>query len=184
VRQYLIAFSAVALIVGLSAAPAVAGRTWCARDPIVSLNGVPVQIWIAVPQDYVAAVNGPVVVDVQTPARVSRSVVFTDDGFNRHGERVTFSNLSDASVAKSGSFEVRISAYVPVDSDTLRALGIRNRRIPVQIHVVANGELVYVDDGSPIVQGGQSWTVAGTNADMQAIVTVDPAPSVSRTHAP
>lgn len=180
VRRLCLASLTVALCLIASAIPAAAGRTWCARDPLVSLNGVPVQILVAVPSEYVPAVNGPIVVTVQTPARVQREVLFTDAGFNRHGERVSFATLPSARIAPDGSFEVRISAQVPVDAATLLAINPRSSTIPVQLQVVANGALQFANDGTPLVLGGEIWTVSGTRADLYATITVHPALATTR----
>jgi len=54
------------------ATPALAGKIWCARDPMVSLNGNDVQIWVATPAEYQSYVTGPIDFDILTPKRVSQ----------------------------------------------------------------------------------------------------------------
>lgn len=131
-----IAFGMLATL--LLALPAMAARGWCARDPIVSLNGTEVQIWIAVPQDVMSLVNGPVDVVVRTPARVERSLVFTDEGFNGHGETVTFTN-GPARIDAMGSFSTDITVVVPLDLDrVLQETG--SLHIPVQVTIIVDGQ--------------------------------------------
>lgn len=177
VRRILVALTMMALAVAVSSTPALAGRKWCAKDPIVSLNGVPVQIWIAVPEQYVPAINGPVTIVVKTPAEVDRDVVFTDAGFNGHGELVEFGRLPGAQVAKDGSFMARISATVPVDTTMLSALGSRHTHIPYQITVVANGVLQFLDGGTPQITDGETWVKQGTTRGTTVTVTVRPTPT-------
>lgn len=38
------------LLLVLFAVPAVAGRAWCARDPIVTLDGVEYQLFVSIPE--------------------------------------------------------------------------------------------------------------------------------------
>lgn len=119
----------------LVASPASAGRRWCARDPIVNLNGNSVQVWVAIPEEYVPLVNGPIDVEFRTPAGMSRSVVMTDDGFNGFGEVVTFSDDSQSKINPQGAFTVQIWVSVPIDEAQADATA-KVRRIPAQITVI------------------------------------------------
>jgi hypothetical protein len=134
-RRSLLCLVLVIIATLLFASPASAGRRWCARDPIVSLDGHAVQVWVAIPEEYVPLVNGPIEVEFRTPAGMSRSVVMTDDGFNGFGEAVTFSDDSMSKINAHGAFTVQIWVSVPIDEDQLDAAA-KARRFPAQITVI------------------------------------------------
>lgn len=120
-------------------APASAGRRWCARDPIVNLSGHELQVLIAIPDEYVHLVNGPVDVTFKTPAGMTRSVVFTDDGFNGFGEVVSFDDDPKGSVNPRGGFTVNLRVSIPID-ETLANAELKTRKIPTQITVIDGGK--------------------------------------------
>ncbi len=127
-----------ALLLGLIAllmvaAPAGAGVSWCRADPIVSLNGTQVQVWVAMPDQYVGLVNGPINVQFVTPSTVQRYVVMTDSGFNGYGETVSFSNKNK--VQSNGAFSTNITVTVPIQPGTVQPVNI-----PVQVEVIVNGQ--------------------------------------------
>ena len=161
-----LALVAVVLLV----APASAGRQWCAKDPVVSLNGTVVQILVGVPEEYVPAVNGAIDVRVATPSGVAPDVVFLDAGFNGYGEIVSFQS-SDGTVAEDGSFDAGIRVRVPVNQQTLRELGLPNGAVPVQITVITNGDLTWKGD-LPVVIDGEVTVVEGSSNCTQVVVTV------------
>ncbi len=161
-----LALVALALLV----APASAGREWCAKDPVVSLNGTVVQILVAVPKEYVPAVNGAIDVRIAVPSGVESEIVFLDAGFNGHGETVRFQTTNGA-VAADGSFDVGIRARVRVDQRTLRALGLPNGAVPVQVTVITNGELTWNGD-LPVVIDGDTTVVEGSSDGTNVSVTV------------
>ncbi len=133
-RRFLFAASMGLLTVLMLASPALAARSWCAKDPIVRLNGADVQIWVAIPEEYVQYVNGPIETKVQIPAAVSHSLVFMDDGFNGYGESLKFGTL-DTKVSKNGMFDVVVSAIVPVDKAQLLEHEKR-KSIPLQLTII------------------------------------------------
>jgi hypothetical protein len=161
-----LAFVALALLV----APASAGREWCAKDPVVSLNGTAVQILVAVPNEYVPAVDGPIDVRIALPAGVEAEIVFSDAGFNGYGETVSF-QATDASVAADGSFDVGIRTRVPANQQTLHDLGLPNGGVPVQVTVITNGDLTWPDD-LPVVVDGETTVVEGNGNGTRVDVTV------------
>jgi len=120
------------LAVLIFAASASAGRTWCARDPVVRIDGVELQIWIAVPQEYEAYVNGPIRVDVRTPKAAQEELVFVDDGFNGHGEVVTFSDLSDQATSNGKTTQTSVNVSVPIDYAKLPP----NTQVQVQVELI------------------------------------------------
>jgi hypothetical protein len=165
-----IALAVIALV--LLVAPVSAGRQWCAKDPVVALNGTVVQILVAVPEEYVPAVNGPIDVRVAAPSGVETSIVFLDAGFNGHGETVSFQSAG-GSVAADGSFTTTIRASVPVNQQKLRSLGLPNGAIPVQVTVITNGELTWSDD-LPEVVDGETTVVEGSSNGTVVPVVVRP----------
>jgi hypothetical protein len=156
----------------LLAVPALAGRTWCRSDPVVLLDGAPLQVEILVPAEYVSAVDGSVEVTIATPAGVERETIFTDAGFNGLGEVVVYQD-SDAEVAADSSFPVQVTVVVPVDRSQLRRLGL-SPRVPVQVIVTANGALTYSAAGTPSVDDGETTVVEGDNGRARVTITVAP----------
>jgi hypothetical protein len=166
-RWAALAFALLALL--LLAAPVEAGRRWCARDPIVRVNGTQLQIWVAIPEQYLPFVNGPIRTTVLTPAGVTREVVYLDEGFNGYGEVVTWGDLRAsrcrgdrcprAVAAAGGSFDVRVSAVVPFDHIALREAG-QPRAVPLQLTVV------FEDGSSDIVEA--SGNHASTTVTIQS----------------
>ena len=134
-RRYTFCFLLALCVTLLIASPASAGRRWCARDPIVTLDGHALQVWVAIPAEFEHLVNGPIDVQFTTPAGMSRSVVLTDDGFNGYGEVVSFADDSAASVNPHGAFTVRVWVAVPI-SDLPEEAEPRVPRVPVQITIV------------------------------------------------
>lgn len=123
----------VALLV--FAVPASAGVSWCRADPIVELNGKRVQIWVAIPEQYLDKVSGPIDVQINVPTSVSRKVVFLDSGFNGYGEKVTFTT-NNGTLMPGGSFYMTFVVRVPMDGFW--------QSVPVQVEVVhPNGEQQY-----------------------------------------
>jgi len=173
IRRLLSAFTLGLLAVIVLAMPALAGRSWCAKDPIVRLNGADVQIWVAIPEEFVPTVTGPVQVKVYTPVGVSQELIFVDQGFNGFGENVKFSTDEKLTVRADGSFDVIIKAWVPVDRELAKALGATRggHTIPFQITVVTNGDLVTHDNGMMEVINGETFMVEQTN-DMTKIAFV------------
>lgn len=112
--------------------PAQARITWCKTDPIVLLNGVPVQLLISIPDEYLSLVNGPIRIEMRTSASVQREVVFTDAGFNGYGEEVVFTDLPGRP-SQSGRVSAQIRVQVPIDK---LQLGDR-AQVPVQVVLIA-----------------------------------------------
>lgn len=145
-RRYVVAgiLGLVALLV--FAVPAGAGVSWCRADPIVDLNGKRVQIWVAVPEQYVDKVTGPIEVQINVPNSVSRKVVMLDAGFNGYGEKVTFTT-NNGTLMPDGSFWMTVIVRVPMNGFW--------QSVPVQVEVIhPNGETQYFN--------GSQYAVTGT----------------------
>jgi len=161
-RKLLSATTLALLALLLLIVPAVAGKMWCQRDPIVRLNGRDVQILIAVPQDYAALVNGAVQVQVETPAGVSRELIYTDQGFNGYGEEVRFKRSNTGHIYADGSFDVRIRVGLPIDHKALNDLGYKGKaakRMPLRLTIIINGQTVVSNTGSMTILGGDATNI-------------------------
>lgn len=122
-RRLTVAVLAGVLAVLALAMPAGAwGVSWCRADPIVEIQGYRAQILVDVPAEAAPWVNGPIDVRIDTPYWMTRKVIFTDAGFNGHGEKVGWGNLSGA---------VRLTVKVPMDSAKVPA----GAQVPVKIFI-------------------------------------------------
>jgi hypothetical protein len=120
----------------LAVTPAGAGVSWCRADPIVRLDGTEVQILVAVPEQYVALVNGPIDVEVYTPRWVTQELVMTDAGFNGYGETVQFGSYSFGyRAAWNGQFRTWVRVRVPMDTGSLAA----GTTVPLELTVSYDG---------------------------------------------
>jgi hypothetical protein len=142
VRKMIAATGLGLLALWLLAMPAFAGKIWCYRDPIVLLNGSEVQILVAVPEEDQWRVEDAVEVKIKTPKGVMRETIFTDAGFNGHGEEVSYGNLS-SSVKADGSFKVEV--YVEMDTDSS---GSGSGEIPVLVTVITADGSTFVAEGT------------------------------------
>lgn len=132
------------LLAFLALAPSARAEVeWCKKDPVVRLGGTLVQIWVAVPAEHQALVDGPVEVEVRTPRGVARELVSTDDGFNGHGEVVRFGSLKGA--VRNGTFPAEVRVRVPIDESRLPS----GKSIPVRVEVIP-------DNAGPVVVQGTS----------------------------
>jgi len=138
----------VAAMVGLIAVltlalPASATRGWCARDPIVTIGGTTVQIWVAIPDGFEPFVEDAVEVKVKAPKNLARRLIYTDEGFNGHGEKVSWGDVNDEN-PNDGIAPIEIEVKVKFDiSDMEKAFGKdrlktelnENGEVPIQVTV-------------------------------------------------
>jgi hypothetical protein len=121
--------SIAALIAILILAPlGTAEVEWCRGDPIVRLNGTQVQILVAISNEHVPLVNGPVRVEVSTPRSVNRELLYTDAGFNGYGEEVRFTDLKQS--LDGNVFPVQVQVRVPIDGSVAAST------VPVEVTVI------------------------------------------------
>ena len=104
----------------VAAPEAGAYRTWCRTDPVVSVGGVVVDVFVSGPLNAPTLVTGPTLVVVTVPRGVDAWLVASDVGFGR-GERVSFEE-SGALRATVGGVEVRVDVYVPSRDDDMPVL--------------------------------------------------------------
>ena len=122
--------SLIALLAAISLALPAHAASWCRQDPIVNLEGNRVQILVAVPAEYVHAVNGPIRTYIDTPRRVDEKLLYTDAGFNGHGEEVIFGRRNGK--MKRGKFTTDFEVEVPVDESSLP----QGFRVPVRVEII------------------------------------------------
>jgi hypothetical protein len=134
-RKLFVALALGALAVLVLATPAMAARTWCARDPIVRINGHDVQFWVAVPEEYVPLVSGPIDIEILTATPVNAEVLFLDEGFNGYGETVRFGQMKKGKVYEDGSFDIQMNVKVPISDRKIR-------KVPLQLTFTIGGEAV------------------------------------------
>jgi hypothetical protein len=113
--------------------PAEAGVMWCARDPIVTIDGTQVQVWVAIPEAYTPYVKDAVHVRFKTVKGLSRQLLYTDAGFNGHGERVDW---GDVAPPADGSTPLVIEIQIPVDQKKLDQAFGKGTTVPV--HAIVN----------------------------------------------
>jgi hypothetical protein len=143
-RRHLAACSLGLLALLIFAMPAGAGVSWCRADPVVNLNGKRVQVWVAVPEQYVDKVSGPIELQINVPSSVSREIITLDGGFNGYGEKVSFTTNS-GTLLPDGSFYMTIVAKVPTAGFW--------QQIPVMV------EVVHPNGASQYFNGSQYATV-------------------------
>lgn len=155
-RKMLVAMTLGLLAVLMLAAPVLAGRVWCARDPIVRINGHDVQMWVAIPEEYVSLVSGPIDIQVLTAQPVDAEVLFLDEGFNGYGETVTFGALKRGKVYSDGSFDMQMKVQVPINDKKIR-------KIPLQLTITIGGNAAVTESGAVTYSGGSTFVVEMTN---------------------
>jgi len=134
-RCALIALTALLTLLPF-ATPVSAGKGWCRSDPIVTLNGVQLQLLIAIPVEEQANVIGPIAVTMVAPKASKMTVVYTDSGFNGFGESINLAANSDR-IGIDGTFTVKAILSVPMRG---------NNFIPMQVEIIPDsGESVFVE---------------------------------------
>jgi len=96
------------------AAPVDAGRRWCQKDPIFSIAGTSVPLYVSVYDDQQSHVTGPIAVTLSVPAGVSIVVTYVDGGFNGYGETITVVTNSRLKVTSKGP-QTQFQVSVPAD---------------------------------------------------------------------
>ena len=155
-RKWTLTMGLALLAMLVLATPAMAGRRWCARDPIFQLNGADVQLWAAIPEEYVPLVTGPVNVEVSVPKGVTAKVLFLDAGFNGYGETVSARILKGGNIYPDGSFDVKLRVTVPINTKAAKS-------IPLQLTANVGGDATEIAAGVWQYDGGSSYTVEMTN---------------------
>lgn len=127
------------LMMAALATQASAGLLWCRSDPVVRLDGTLVDIVIAIPVDYVPAVNGATHFEVRTAKGATRELILNDVGYNGHGSEVVFTDGPGWVKDKKVPTSVRV--HVPIDETKLAP----GETVPVEVTVTpANGEQLVV----------------------------------------
>ncbi len=141
-RRLMISAFLIFMAMLVSPISAAAGWDWCDEDPIVQIDGVRVQLVIAIPVQYRSVVEQTRVA-FDTAKGADRQILFVDPGFSKHGERVKFKNLSD----DSGAPMTVVTVAVPMKTDDI---------VPVRVTATVN-------NGAPMVfygtQDGTQFTL-------------------------
>jgi hypothetical protein len=138
-----IVLAAVAFL--LIVAPVDAGRRWCQKDPIFSVAGTSVPLYVSVYDDQQSHVTGPIAVTLSVPVGVSVVVTYVDNGFNGYGEKISVVTNSKLRVTSKG-VQTQFQVSVPADIS-----------MPVQVTVApANGRSMSIT--------GKTNTMVSVNA--------------------
>ena len=135
---------AVFVAVLLLTLPVRAGLDWCDSDPVVLLDGVPVQILVSIPPQSVSRVKGATWVVIAIPKSVSRKVVSTDAGFRGYGEQVRFRKLKGDSDDDDDEFRVKLRVSAPLKG----AASATGRSVPMKVTVIMPGRVPMVSYGT------------------------------------
>ncbi|CAA9380825.1 MAG: hypothetical protein AVDCRST_MAG93-9160 [uncultured Chloroflexia bacterium] len=130
-RSRVVCCIVLTIVALLAPARASAGVTWCRADPVVSLNGTLVDVWVEIPLEYVHLVNGPVTYDIHTHSSVRRALILNDLGFNVRGSRVRFADHEDL-IVEDRQFETTFSVHVPVNTSRLAP----GEKIPARLSIL------------------------------------------------
>ena len=107
-----IVLAAVAFL--LIVAPVDAGRRWCQKDPIFSVAGTSVPLYVSVYDDQQSHVTGPIAVTLSVPVGVSVVVTYVDNGFNGYGDKISVVTNSKLRVTSKG-VQTQFQVSVPAD---------------------------------------------------------------------
>ena len=105
------AIALVILTLALTVHSAAAGTHWCRSDPVVVIDGQVADVFVSVPLDDLAKVNGPTEIVITTPVQVRATLATPGVGFG-YGEKVRFDKSPSLDVTQEG-IEVRIKVRVP-----------------------------------------------------------------------
>lgn len=99
--------------------PASGKVRWCKRDPIFLINGTTkVNVLVAIPDNQTKAVNGALQVILYVPVGVSAKTIYTDEGFNNHGEEVYIFEDAQLKVTAT-TIPILIQAAVPAERSNI-----------------------------------------------------------------
>jgi hypothetical protein len=115
--------SAVVMALGAATAnfqTSLAGRGWCRSDPLITIEGVPADIFCTARLTALLSVNGPTEIVVSVPVGVSTALVLAGPGFG-WGEEVRFEE-TDRLQRSESSVDLEVAVYVPAKEDL--AIGV------------------------------------------------------------
>jgi hypothetical protein len=148
-NRRLLTYALFALALLVAAAPAQAGRKWCQRDPVFSVNGTLVNVFVSVYDDQQIRVTGPVAVTLSVPPGTVAELVSVDEGFNGFGETVTIVTNPRLKVTSRG-IQTQIQVAVPSD---------------ISMHVLIT---VAPSSGKAVTQTGKTNTTVTVNTTIVA----------------
>ena len=118
-RRILPAIGVLALLLVLNVPDAGAILGWCAKDPVVKIDGRTADIWVASHDALHEAITGPIQIVVTVPAGVPTELLAADLGFGKTGYAVAF--VQDPALAQDAGVrtQVRVAVFVPATDPTL-----------------------------------------------------------------
>jgi hypothetical protein len=147
IHRHLLAFFVALVCAIVIASPASAGRVWCRQDPVFSVAGTQVNVDVAIWEEHVERVTGPVMVTLFVPEGVEAVLLWQEEGFNGFGEVVTIETSDRLRVTDRG-VRIRVEVTVPASrnntpvlvdvttgGETVTVSGKANRSIPVTLLV-------------------------------------------------
>jgi hypothetical protein len=139
-RQSIISFALGLLALLLVSSPVSAGVGWCRADPIVTINGSPLQMWVSIPEIYQPYVKGPIRIRIAVPVEIGDlAVTHLDEGFNGYGEEVIWAT-HDKPVRPDGTIPVKVRVKVEFNRKALKADFGPGVKVPVRVEVIYDGE--------------------------------------------
>lgn len=97
-----------------------AGRGWCRSDPLITIQGVPADIFCTASFKALVRVTGPTQIVVSVPVGVSTALLLAGPGFGR-GEHLRFEE-SDRLQQSGSTVELEVAVHVPASEDL--AIGV------------------------------------------------------------
>ena len=119
-RSGLLALLALLLL----ALPATAGKGWCMRDPIFSLDGKVGHVYLSTHDGLQRLNNSSLDVVVAHPFKVATKLIAIDGGFGQ-GMSVNFRETKEGSthlVKTAAGYEIEIWTYVPARDSSMPIL--------------------------------------------------------------
>lgn len=105
-----------AMVAGGLASPALAGRGWCWRDPVVKIDGKVADIRIGGDEALDETATGPTQIVVLVPPGVTTELLATDQGFNKQGYAISFAEDAGLTWGDDGpQVVVQVFVSAPVD---------------------------------------------------------------------
>jgi hypothetical protein len=97
-----------------------AGRGWCRSDPLITIEGVPADIFCTGRLTTPLLITGSTQIVVRVPVGVSTALVLAGPGFGR-GEKLRFEETDQLQQSDS-AVDLEVAVYVPAKNDL--AIGV------------------------------------------------------------
>lgn len=138
-----------------------AGRGWCRSDPLITIEGVPADIFCTASFAAPVRVNGPTQIVVSVPVGVSTALVLAGPGFGR-GEQLRFEE-TDRLKQSGSTVELEVAVLVPANEDLAIGVEFAPRIVGVLAPARAEGF-------------ANQWVTLFTQLATEGIVDTEPPP--------